>query len=226
VKGLVLRSLLMLALLVAAAVWGLSAMGVDVAHLSPERLRATVISYGPWAPLAYFVIFGQPLVPLPGSAMIALAGVVFGKGWGAVAGLLGATLRASTAFLIARVLGREMVARLLLRGRIARLHEKLGTHAFKTMLLIRLLPNVPFDMQNYGLSFSRVTFGPYLLATVLGLIPCSIAYAYLGDSLRNPTQYWQVLAAACLVAALIIAQRVWGRRKRQVVAHRRTMHHR
>ena len=42
-KGLVLRSLLMLALLVAAAVWGLSAMGVDVTHLSPERLRTAVL---------------------------------------------------------------------------------------------------------------------------------------------------------------------------------------
>lgn len=214
-KGLVLRSLLMLALLVAATVWGLSAMGVDVTHLSPERLRASVLSYGAWAPLAYFVIFGQPLVPLPGSAMIALAGVVFGKGWGAAAGLLGATLRASTTFLIARVLGREMVARLLLRGRIARLHETLGQHAFKTMLLIRLLPNVPFDMQNYGLSFSRVTFGPYVLATALGLAPASIAYAYLGDSLTDLAQFWKLLGAVCLVAALIIAQRAWRRRKRQ-----------
>ena len=214
-KGLVLRSLLMLALLVAAAVWGLSAMGVDVTHLSPERLRTAVLSYGAWAPLAYFVIFGQPLVPLPGSVMLALAGVVFGKGWGAVAGLLGAPLRAVAGFAIARWLGREAVARLL-HKHVARLDEKLGEHAFKAVLLIRLLPNVPFDIQNYGLGFSRVTFGPYLLATVLGLIPWSIAYAYLGDSLRNPTQYWQVLAAVGLVAALIMAQRLWGRRERQI----------
>ena len=225
-RGVALRSLLTLVLLVVAAIWGLSAMGVDVAHLSPDRLRATVLSYGSWAPLAYVVIFGQPLVPLPASAMIALAGVVFGKGWGTVAGLLGATLRASTAFLVGRVLGRKMVVRLLLRGRITRLNEPLGTPTLKAMCLIRILPNVPFDMQNYGLSFSRVAFGPYLLATVLGLIPWSIAYASLGDSLRDPAQYWQVLVAAGFVAALIVAQRAWGRRKWQAVAHRSTMHRR
>ncbi|OGX29158.1 MAG: hypothetical protein A3B78_02085 [Omnitrophica WOR_2 bacterium RIFCSPHIGHO2_02_FULL_67_20] len=214
-NGLALRGLLILVPLAAAAVWGLSAMGVDVAHLSPERLRAAVLSYGVWAPLAYFAIFGQPFVPLPGSVMLALAGVVFGKGWGALAGLAGATLRASATFLLARLLGRDAVARLLPRGRITRLNERIGQHAFNAVLLIRLIPNVPFDMQNYGLSFSRVRFGPYVLATALGLAPASIAYAYLGDSLTDLAQFWKLLGAVCLVAALVIAQRAWRRRKRR-----------
>lgn len=213
-NGAGFRNLLIALVLFAASVWGLSAMGVDVTRLSPERLRATVLSYGAWAPLAYLIIFGQPFVPLPGSVMLALAGVVFGKAGGAVAGLAGAMLRAAAGFAIARRLGREAVARLL-HKHVARLDEKLGEHAFKAVFLIRLLPNVPFDIQNYGLGFSRVRFGPYVLATALGMAPVAVAYACFGDSLAGPTQAWKVLAAAGLVVALIIAQRVWGRRKRQ-----------
>jgi uncharacterized membrane protein YdjX (TVP38/TMEM64 family) len=210
--GASIRNLVIFIVLLAAAVWGLSAMGVDATRLSPERIRTAVLSYGVRAPLAYLVIFGQPLVPLPGSAMIALAGVVFGKEWGAVAGLTGATLRASAAFVTARLLGRETVARLL-HGRIARLNEKLAESSFKAVFLIRLIPNVPFDMQNYGLGFSRVRFTPYVLATMLGLAPTSIAYAYLGDSLTDPAQSWKLIAAVGLIAALLLAQWAWRRRR-------------
>lgn len=210
-NGAAVRNFLLFALLLAASLWALSALGVDATTLSPERVRVAVLSYGAWAPLAYFVAFGQPMVPLPGSVMIALAGLVFGTTWGPVAGLAGATLRASTSFLIARWLGRETVSRLL-HGRVARLDEKIGRHAFKAVFFIRLIPNVPFDMQNYGLGFSRVRFGPYVLATALGLIPASIAYAYLGDSLTNPRQFWKVLVAVGLILALVAAKLAWKKK--------------
>lgn len=208
--GTAIRNLIIFFLLASAAAWGLSVMGVDATRLSPERLRAAVLSYGVWAPLAYLVIFGQPLVPLPASAMIALAGALFGQEWGAAVGLAGATLRACAAFCVARFLGRETVARLL-RGRMARLDEKLGEYAFRAVFFIRLIPNVPFDMQNYGLGFSRVRFGPYVLATVLGLAPASFAYAYLGDSLTDPAQSWKLMAAVALIVALLLAQWAWRR---------------
>lgn len=214
-NGTAVRKVLLVVLLLAASLWAFSALGVDIRQLSPGRVRTTVLSYGTWAPLAYFVAFGQPIVPLPASAMIALAGLVFGTTWGPVAGLAGATLRASASFLIARWLGREAVSRLL-HGRVARLDQKLGEHAFKAVFFIRLIPNVPFDMQNYGLGFSRVRFGPYVLATVLGLIPASLAYAYLGDSLTDPTQFWKVLVAVGSILALVAAQWAWGKRVRVV----------
>ena len=212
-RGLAARALLVVALS-AGTIAGLSALGVDVRHLSPEQIRATVLSYGPWALLAYLVIFGQPIVPLPGSAMIALAGIAFGKAWGAAAALAGATLRAAATFALVRLLGPKAVTRLF-GGPLARLHQKLGRHAFKTVLLIRLVPNVPFDMQNYALSFSRVEFSAYIAATALGLIPASVAYAALGDSLTDMRQFWKVLGAVLLVAGLVAAQQRWARRKRQ-----------
>jgi uncharacterized membrane protein YdjX (TVP38/TMEM64 family) len=220
-RGLVLRGLLIMSAAAAATAWALAALGLDLRAFSPDAIRSTVLSYGAWAPLAYFLIFGQPVIPLPGSVMIALAGVVFGKELGALAGLAGAVLRASAAFALARLVGGDAVKRYLTTGWMAKLDRKLDRHALKAVAVIRFVPSVPFDMQNFALGVSRVRFVPYLLGTVVGLIPASVAYAYLGDSLTDLKQMWQVVGAVCLVAGLIAVQRVWARRKPAMVSVKR-----
>ncbi|MBI3324797.1 MAG: TVP38/TMEM64 family protein [Candidatus Omnitrophica bacterium] len=147
--------------------------------------------------------------------MTITGGLAFGPLWGALAALGGATVRACSEFLVARLLGREAVAKLL-KGKIAQLDQKIGAHGFKTVLLIRLIPNLPFDVQNYGLGFSQVRFGPYALASFLGMIPGSFAYVYLGYSLTDPKQIWKLLLAVLLIVGLMVAQRLpAARRKRK-----------
>jgi uncharacterized membrane protein YdjX (TVP38/TMEM64 family) len=210
VRSLALK-LVLFALLVAGAVLGLRAVGIDLAHMTPERVRAFVVSFGVAAPLAYLLAYTQPIVPLPASIMTIAGGLAFGPLWGTLGALAGGTLRACAQFGVARLLGREAVAKLL-RGRVAALDQTLGDNAFQAVLLIRLIPNVPFDMQNYGLGFSRVRFLPYALGTLLGMGPGCFAFVYLGYSLTDPTQIWKLLLAILVIVSLTVATRRWQRR--------------
>ena len=196
----------------AGAAWALQALGLPLTDVTPERVRTLVASHGGLAPVIYLGLYGQPLVPLPASIMGVTAGLAFGPLWGMVAALTGATTRACTQFGVARWVGRRTLLKLF-KGRAAALHQHIGRNGFRAVLLIRLIPNVPYDMQNYGLGFSSVTFGPYVLATVLGIIPASFAFAYLGDSLTDLRQLWKFLLAILLVAGLVMAQRVRAYRR-------------
>ena len=193
----------------------LRACGVDVRDLSPERLQQFLLSFGIWAPAIYLLAYGQPLVPLPASVMTITGGLAFGPWWGTLAALTGATVRACAEFGIARLLGRAAVAKLL-KGKVAALDEKLGANGFKAVLFIRLLPNLPFDVQNYGLGFSRVRFAPYALASVLGMMPGCFAFVYFGYSLTDPRQLWKLVLAVVIIAGLMWAQRLWKRRKPRI----------
>lgn len=195
--------------------WGLKAVGVDLSALTPERVRAFVLGFGVWAPVVYLAAYGQPIVPLPASVMTITGGLAFGPAWGTLAALGGATIRACSQFAVARLLGREAVAKLL-QGKVAALDQQIAAHGFKAVLLIRLIPNLPFDVQNYGLGFSTVKFGPYALASFLGMIPGSFAYVYLGYSLTDPKQIWKLLVAVAIVVGLMVAQRTWGRKTSDV----------
>ena len=59
-----------LAVVIAAAWWGLAAAGFDLRRWNPEQIRAFMLAQGAWAPVIYLAVFAQPLVPLPSSVMI------------------------------------------------------------------------------------------------------------------------------------------------------------
>ena len=197
-----------LVLVVLGLVWALRAMGLDVTALTPETVRGFVLSFGIWAPAIYLLAYGQPLVPLPASVMTITGGLAFGPLWGTLAALAGATTRACGQFLIARLLGREAVAALL-KGRVASLDARLGRNSFLAVLVIRFVPNLPFDVQNYGLGFSRVRFAPFALATLLGIAPWSFAFVYLGYSLIDAANRWKLLLALVIMAGLLLATGLW-----------------
>ena len=204
-----------LALILAVGVWwGLKALGLGWSDLTPQHVRDRVLAFGAWAPAIYLLIFGQPVVPLPASIIMVAGGLAFGPLWGTAAAWIGAATRAYAQFGLARWLGRKRIGRML-TGRLATLHTAIGEHGFHAVLVVRLVPNLPFDLQNYGLGLSRVRFGSYALATALGLIPSVFAFAYLGDSLADPRQRWKLLAALLLIAGLVIAQRAWQMRGRR-----------
>ncbi len=183
--------------------WGLSALGLDIAVLSPSKMKELMLSFGVWAPVMYLVAYGQPIIPLPASVMTITGGLAFGPVWGTLSALVGATTRACTQFGVARLLGRETVAKLF-KGKVAAVNNKIAEHGFKTVLLIRLIPNFPFDMQNYGLGFSKVRFTPFALATFLGMIPGSFAFVYLGYSITEPKHIWKLGVAILLIIGLMV----------------------
>ena len=203
--------------LAAGVVWGLHALGVDFQQLTPEQVREFIRSFGVWAPAIYLLAYGQPLVPLPASIMTGLGGALFGRGWGTLAALIGATLRAAMEFLVARLLGRDVVAKLL-KGQVAALDQKLGQNSFRAVFLIRLIPNLPFDIQNYGFGFSQVRPAPYLAATFLGIMPGCFVFVYLGESLTDPKQIWKLGVAIALIIGLMLIQGWWKKRQRGITA--------
>ena len=205
----------LLTVLIVGIGWVMKLFGVDVTRLSPERVGEFVRSFGALAPLVYLAAYGQPVIPLPASLMTIVGGVAFGKSLGFLMALCGATLRASSEFLVARLLGRDVVAKLL-KGKVAALDQKIGENGFKAVLFIRLIPNFPFDVQNYGLGFSRVPFLSYVIATLLGMMPGCFAFVYLGYSLTDPKQIWKLGVAVLLIVGLMWGQRLWVKRRPSV----------
>lgn len=189
----------------------LRATGIDVRQVTPERIRGFVLSFGVWAPAVYLLAYGQPIVPLPASVMTITGGIAFGPAWGTAAALTGATIRACSEFLVARLLGREAVSKLL-KGKVAKFDQKISENGFKTVLLIRLIPNLPFDVQNYGLGFTRVPFASYALASFIGMGPGAFAYVYFGASLTDPKQIWKLALAILLIVGLMLVTSAIKRR--------------
>jgi uncharacterized membrane protein YdjX (TVP38/TMEM64 family) len=138
-----------------------------------------------WAPLLYVVVYAaMTAVALPGSILTIVGGAVFGFGWGVVLVTIAANIGATAAFLLARVLGREGIERLL-GGRLKGLDAATAQHGFVGLLILRLIPLVPFNALNFGSGLTAMRWRDYALATVIGILPGTIVYVFSADALMQ-----------------------------------------
>lgn len=167
-------------LLAAGVIVALLLGGRRLGALVPE-LTAYVQSLGTWAPLVFILVYLLATVAfVPGSLLTLAAGAMFGLLRGTLYVMLGATLGASAAFLVARYLARKTVARRLTASpRFAALDTALGREGRRIVLLLRLSPLFPFNLLNYLLGVTKVSFLDFFIASI-GMLPGSLLYVYYG----------------------------------------------
>nr|WP_246742374.1 VTT domain-containing protein [Microvirga splendida] len=135
---------------------------------------------------------------LPASAFLtAIGGYLFGWPLGGVTANLAATLGATNIFLIARSsLGRPLLERA--GARIQGLAAGFRKQSFLYLLSLRLIPVVPFWLTNLAAAFFGMRLRPYVLATQLGMLPASFAFALAGSGLDEIIAKHHRQRAECL----------------------------
>ncbi|WP_327261380.1 VTT domain-containing protein [Streptomyces sp. NBC_01232] len=197
----------------------LVAAGVCVLLYEPQR----ILSEG-WPPglpvgtavLLFAAAYGvcvSAFVPRP--LLNLAAGAVFGTQFGLVAAVGGTVLGAGIAFGLGRIMGQEAL-RPLLRGRwLEAADGQLSRHGFRSMLAVRLFPGVPFVVANYCASVSRCGWGPFLLATAIGVVPNTTAYVIAGASASSPGSPAFLVSFGFIVVSVVGAGVVaWRKRHR------------
>ena len=189
----------------------LGAVGLALMLGAPDiaAMRSRVDAAGLWGPALFFAFYaGLALIPCPKALLTAAGGALFGLWAGAGLSLAGALVGAIISFGVGRLLGREAVDRLI-RGRLARVDALLSDHGLAAVLVVRLVPLVPFIAINYASGLSGVRFRHYVLGSALGMVPGSLAYAALGAYGSNP---WGLAAAGSALVVLIVGGSWWARR--------------
>jgi uncharacterized membrane protein YdjX (TVP38/TMEM64 family) len=153
---------------------------------NPRLLKGEVVSWGAWGPIVYILLYAiGPAFLLPGAVMTIAAGLAFGAWWGAAWSLIGADAGAIVAFGAGRFLGRAFVERTM-GVRLRRILDRLERNGFYLTLYLRLVPVIPYNAFNLLAGASPIRFKDYLWASIIGMIPGTVLFAVLGDSLWNP----------------------------------------
>jgi uncharacterized membrane protein YdjX (TVP38/TMEM64 family) len=201
-KGLILKGLLALAVVVALLLVGRQIGGYVVGF---ARWVEGLGPLGPWV-----FIFGYAVATVafvPGSLLTMAAGAVFGLLNGALYVLVGAMIGSAAAFLIARYAARRAIERRIAgMPRFSAIDRAVGREGRKIVFLLRLSPVFPYNLLNYVLGLTRVPFLGYLIAS-LGMIPGIFLYVYIGrivgdvaalaagPEVERPAGYYVLMAA-------------------------------
>lgn len=190
-----------------AALWLLRDAG-------PPDLRNTVQSAGWWAPLLFVLLQATiTVVPVPRTVFTVAAGVLFGSITGLLLTVSGTALAAVVAFWLARLVGGRFVERFAARPAVAWVRARLDRSGLLAMVSLRMIPAMPFAVLNYASGLSGVRFPPYVIGTVLGVLPGTVAVVVLGDAAIGGHPHPAMLAVSVVCGVLGITGSILAARR-------------
>ena len=191
--------------LLAAATIGLAIwLSRSVFEVDANDLRSWILSFGLWAPAMYIVIYTvRPLIFFPASVLSIAGGLAFGAWLGTLYTIIGATMGAMLSFYVAKTFGKSLV-RKEWTGKAGKVQSQMEQSGFFYVLLFRLIPFINFDLISYAAAFAKVRFTSFALATLIGIIPGTFAYNFLGSSFVSGNPKIILLAVVVFVILTVV----------------------
>lgn len=181
-------------------------------HLSLHELRAGrfglhafVQAHPVQAVLLYLAVYvGVISLSLPGALIMTLSGgFLFGPWIGAVLADLGCSIGAIIVFAVCRLTVGDSLDRRL-SPRIKAFEEGFRKDALLYLLTLRLIPVTPFWLVNLAAGLIGAPARPFIVATVMGILPASLIYASLGAGLDGMFDRGEHLSPQMFLAPRIV----------------------
>jgi uncharacterized membrane protein YdjX (TVP38/TMEM64 family) len=163
--------------------------------IAEKPIRTIAIYSGLYA-LA--VIFSVP----GGSLLTVAGGILFGGVFGGIITTMAATLGSVCVYYVARTaLGDWLWRRAEKMGpRIANLTEGFRTNAFYVIVVLRLVPVMPYWASNAIPAMFGVRVWTFIAATLVGLLPWTVSFAFFGAALDQLIAAQEIANPGCAEA--------------------------
>ena len=166
-------------------------------NLHPDDIQQTMLSFGWWGPLLFILMFAvRPFVFFPASILAIAGGLSFGPFIGPVVTYIGSLSGAFLSFIAVRKLGKSFVQKEW-KGRGEKIKKRIEENGFFYVLALRVIPVINFDFVSYLSGLSRIEFRKYFGATMIGIIPGTIAFNLLGATFVDLD--WIMIVLTCLM---------------------------
>jgi uncharacterized membrane protein YdjX (TVP38/TMEM64 family) len=146
-----------------------------------DVLQAWFKGRGLWGVAIFaLIIFVATFLPMPDWPLPIVAGYVYSI-WAFPLVYVGVAVPSIVAFFAARHLARDRIrAFLAKRPKYRSIDKAVGAGGWQVVALLRLSPMVPFNLQNYALGVTAISFRQYLIGTLSGITPGVAIYVYFG----------------------------------------------
>ena len=185
-------------------------------------VKEFVASYGVYAALVSFalMILQSVAAPLPAFLLTFANANLFGWWQGAILSWTSAMAGAAMCFCIARVLGRDVVAKITSKAGVEQIDEFFEKYGKNAILICRLLPFVSFDYVSFAAGLTSMSFGSFMVATGIGQLPATLIYSYVGSMLTGGAKVMVtgLMILFALSALVVTFKKVYTDRKKKKAA--------
>lgn len=192
-------------LLVAVLLAGIVVVTLNRDQLNQAAVEAWLARLGLWGHVVYVLIWlVWPPLFLPGAPLTLAGGALFGPLLGTVYTSIGSVGGATLAFLLARYLAGDWVARKT-GGTLARVKAGVEEEGWRFVAFTRLVPLFPFNVLNYAFGLTAIPLRTYVFTSWLCMLPGTAGYAYIGFAAREAVVGGEDLVRKGLIAVSVFA---------------------
>ena len=132
--------------------------------------------------LAYIllIVCNFPLASL----LSLISGFLYGTWWGSLGIIISSTIGAFIVFSVAKLFFHEYISKKLLH-KYSFIKQYFQKNELELMLLIRLIPGIPFFAQNLILAGLGAKSSKFFFTTLIGLSPWALIFASIGQGLEE-----------------------------------------
>lgn len=193
-----------------AILWGVAILVYCLSPLRSLWNRETLVlflnSLGVWGPVLFMGLYaGSMVIGFPTVIFTIAGGAVFGLLWGTLYSVLGASLGAVGAFYLSRYLLRQWVEQRYGHNlTLTKFQHGIANRALFFVMAVRFNPVTPFNIENYLFGLTLIHWRPYLFGTVVGIIPGTIAYTWVGVTGAKALEGESALSFILAVSVLLV----------------------
>lgn len=158
-----------------------------------------------WGVAAFIALYVVAVVTLvPGTIGTVTAGAVLGFAVGFPVAMVGSLIGATIAFAIARGLGREG-SQQLLGGRLMSIDDWIGENDLVSIIVLRLMPIVPFNLLNYAAGLTAMRPSRYVAGSVIGMLPGTALTTFAASRANDPSSSAFLFATGALLVTVVVS---------------------
>lgn len=147
------------------------------------------------------------LVIIPTNILAIISGTMFGPIRGFLFTMVGFFISGTIAFYIARILGKDFVESIIGK-RLMKLDDNMEKNGFNILLMLRLPPILPFDPLSYACGLTKISYGEFITASLLGVMPETICYSILGKNFNNIFSLKCIIPIIILILGVVFSRRI------------------
>jgi uncharacterized membrane protein YdjX (TVP38/TMEM64 family) len=175
--------------------WIIQARGALIGYVEDNPALATAAYIGVYMLAVVFSVPG-------GSVFTVVGGIMFGGFAGGLITTVGAVLGSLGVFLVTRTALAGWTKRRMtqLGPRINAIAEGFRENAFSLLIVLRLIPVMPYWASNALPAIFGVSVATFVVATTIGLLPWTVSFAFFGAALEDIVAAQELANPGCAEA--------------------------
>lgn len=169
------------------------------------------------AAMIYIVatIVGCVVLALPGVTFAIAAGLLFGPVLGTILCSLATTIGAMLAFIAGRFFLKDSIKPVVMKNKYIKkwLFDESGTNEIFILMITRLVPLFPYNLQNFAYGITDIRFGTYSVCSLLFMLPGTAMYTIGTAGLADKENRVLYIGIAIALAVIVTGIGVFLKRR-------------